>query len=213
MMLVDTALKAAKHEASPIRVGIVGAGFMSQGLTNQIVNSMPGMRMVAVSNRKLERALDVFRYAGFEECAAVETRSRSSTPPSRAGRAGGDRGCAASRALRACRRARRVTGSVEFGAHVVLEAFKHGKDVVLMNAEIDATIGPILQVYAAQVRRDPVGLRRRRARRADESVPLGQGAWADPRASSATSRACRIPIAIRRPRRASPSDGARTRRW
>jgi predicted homoserine dehydrogenase-like protein len=41
-----------------------------------------------------------------------------------------------------------VTGSVEFGAHVVLEAFKHGKDVVLMNAEIDATIGPILQVYA-----------------------------------------------------------------
>ena len=41
-----------------------------------------------------------------------------------------------------------MTGSVEFGAHVVLEAFKHGKDVVLMNAEIDATIGPILQVYA-----------------------------------------------------------------
>ena len=41
-----------------------------------------------------------------------------------------------------------ATGSVEFGAHVVLEAFKHGKDVVLMNAEIDATIGPILQVYA-----------------------------------------------------------------
>ena len=41
-----------------------------------------------------------------------------------------------------------TTGSVEFGARVVLEAFKHGKDVVLMNAEIDATIGPILQVYA-----------------------------------------------------------------
>jgi predicted homoserine dehydrogenase-like protein len=31
-----------------------------------------------------------------------------------------------------------------------MEAFKHGKDVVLMNAEIDATIGPILQVYAAR---------------------------------------------------------------
>ena len=41
-----------------------------------------------------------------------------------------------------------VTGSVEFGAHVILEAFKYGKQVVLMNAEIDATIGPILQVYA-----------------------------------------------------------------
>ena len=41
-----------------------------------------------------------------------------------------------------------TTGSVEFGARIVLEAFKHRKDVVLMNAEIDATIGPILQVYA-----------------------------------------------------------------
>ena len=41
-----------------------------------------------------------------------------------------------------------VTGSVEFGARVILEAFRHGKDVVLMNAEVDATIGPILQVYA-----------------------------------------------------------------
>jgi predicted homoserine dehydrogenase-like protein len=41
-----------------------------------------------------------------------------------------------------------VTGSVEFGARVALEAFRHGKDVVLMNAELDATIGPILQTYA-----------------------------------------------------------------
>ena len=41
-----------------------------------------------------------------------------------------------------------VTGDVEYGAHVVLEAFAHGKDVVLMNAEIDATVGPILQSYA-----------------------------------------------------------------
>jgi predicted homoserine dehydrogenase-like protein len=30
----------------------------------------------------------------------------------------------------------------------VLEAVKHRKDVVLMNAELDATIGPILQTYA-----------------------------------------------------------------
>ena len=43
-----------------------------------------------------------------------------------------------------------TTGSVEFGARVCLEAFKHRKDVVLLNAEIDATIGPILQTYAAK---------------------------------------------------------------
>ena len=41
-----------------------------------------------------------------------------------------------------------VTGSVDFGSRVALEAFEHGKHVIAMNAEIDATIGPILHVYA-----------------------------------------------------------------
>ena len=31
---------------------------------------------------------------------------------------------------------------------MVLDAFEHGKHVILMNAELDATIGPILQIYA-----------------------------------------------------------------
>ena len=64
------------------------------------------------------------------------------------GRTGGDRGSVPDRRSRADRRLVDVTGSVEFGARVILEAFKHGKPVVLMNAEVDATIGPILQVYA-----------------------------------------------------------------
>jgi predicted homoserine dehydrogenase-like protein len=41
-----------------------------------------------------------------------------------------------------------VTGSVDFGANVFMEAFANGKHVVMMNAEVDATIGPILQTYA-----------------------------------------------------------------
>ena len=75
-----------------------------------------------------------------------------------------------------------VTGDVEYGAPVAARGVRHGKDVVLMNAEIDATIGPILQVYAEQHGVDPVGLRRGRARRADEPLPLGQGPRARARA-------------------------------
>jgi predicted homoserine dehydrogenase-like protein len=41
-----------------------------------------------------------------------------------------------------------VTGSVEFGARIALEAFRHGKHFVAMNAELDATLGPILHRYA-----------------------------------------------------------------
>jgi predicted homoserine dehydrogenase-like protein len=41
-----------------------------------------------------------------------------------------------------------ATGEIEFGAQVVLKAMECGKHVVLMNAELDATVGPILKVYA-----------------------------------------------------------------
>ena len=68
-----------------------------------------------------------------------------------------------------------MTGSVEFGARVTLEAFAHGKPVVLMNAELDATIGPILQVYAGKHGVTSLGLRRRRTGRADEPGSVGQG--------------------------------------
>ena len=39
-----------------------------------------------------------------------------------------------------------VTGAIDFGARVALEAFKHKKHVIAMNAELDGTIGPILKV-------------------------------------------------------------------
>ena len=51
MIIVDNALKAREEQGRPIRVAMIGAGFMGQGLTNQIINSIPGMRMVAVYNR------------------------------------------------------------------------------------------------------------------------------------------------------------------
>ncbi|MFT3731425.1 MAG: Gfo/Idh/MocA family oxidoreductase [Hyphomicrobium sp.] len=146
MFLVDSALKRRASEGRPIRVGIVGAGFMCQGLTNQINNSVPGMRVVAISNRKLERAADVFRYAGIDATMADSQRRLDDTIALGLAAATDD-------PMLLCRSPHidvivEATGAVDFGAHVIIEAFKHGKDVVLMNAEVDATIGPILQVYA-----------------------------------------------------------------
>ena len=148
MIIVDAALRALEAAGTPIRVGIVGAGFMAQGLANQVVNSVPGMRLVAVAGRQVERAASVVRYAGVEP---VATDSQASF----------DRAIAAGETaitadpLLLCRSAGvdvlvEATGAVEYAAHVVLEAFAHGTDVVLMNAELDATIGPILQVKARE---------------------------------------------------------------
>ena len=148
MILVDAALQAREAQGQPIRVGIVGAGFMARGLTNQIVNSVPGMRAVAIYNRHLSRATEAFQYAGRDPVVCDTQKAL-------------DEHLSAGRQVvtedpMLLARSEHVdvlvetTGSVEFGARILLEAFRHGKDVVLMNAEIDATIGPILQVYAAQ---------------------------------------------------------------
>jgi len=147
MVIVDTALKAREAEGWPIRVAIIGAGFMGQGVTNHIINTVPGMRMVAAYNRRGQRALDMFTYAGREDTVVATTQGqledaiRSGKP------------VVTEDAFLLTRSEQidvllDVTGSVEFGARVILDAFQNGKDVVLMNAEIDATIGPILQVYA-----------------------------------------------------------------
>jgi predicted homoserine dehydrogenase-like protein len=147
MYLIDAALRKRQAEGRPIRVGIVGAGFMCQGLTNQITNSIPAMRVVAISNRKVNRAVDVFHYSGREDVVIAETQGKLDDAIS----AGVS--VATEDAMLLARSPHidvivEVTGAVEFGARVILEAFRHGKDVVLMNAEVDATIGPILQVYA-----------------------------------------------------------------
>jgi predicted homoserine dehydrogenase-like protein len=149
MILVDSALRALEAKGTPIRVAVVGAGFMCQGLVNQITHSVPGMCVVAISNRRIERAIDVFAYAGFRDIATADNGRQLDDAISLG------RPVATENALLLARSGLvdvivEATGSVEFGAHVILEAFRHGKDVVLLNAEIDATIGPILHVYAAK---------------------------------------------------------------
>ena len=147
MIIVDNALKAREAEGRPIRVGLIGAGFMSQGLANHIVNTMHGMRLVGVYNRRVQRAFDLCQYCGVKETAAPTSQEEVDLAI-REGKT-----VATQDAFHLARSSEvdvlvDVTGSVEFGARVAFEAFKHGKDVVLLNAEIDATIGPILQVYA-----------------------------------------------------------------
>jgi len=147
MILVDTALQQRAAQDRPIRVGLLGAGFMARGLANRIVNGPGGMVLGAVYARRVEKAFDLYEYCGradtieAERQSALEDAIRERRP------------VVTSDAFLLARSEHvdvlvDTTGSVEFGARVILEAFKHGKDVVLLNAEIDATLGPILQVYA-----------------------------------------------------------------
>jgi predicted homoserine dehydrogenase-like protein len=105
------------------------------------------MRLVGVYSRRPQHAFDLCRYAGVSDAASPGTQ----TGIDHAIREG--EVVATGDAFLLARSAEvdvlvDVTGSVEFGARVAVEAFRHRKDVVLLNAEIDATIGPILQLYA-----------------------------------------------------------------
>jgi predicted homoserine dehydrogenase-like protein len=146
MILIDTALQQRADEGRPIRVAIAGAGFMAKGLANRIVNTTAGMVLVGVYARKIERGRELAEYCGAV-CAEVGTQGAFDA-------AAQSDAIAITEDAFLMTRSEHVdvivdtTGSVEFGARMLLDAFKHGKDVVLMNAEIDATIGPILQTYA-----------------------------------------------------------------
>ena len=148
MIIVDTALKARATEGRPIRVGMIGAGFMARGVANQIINSVPGLRLSAIYARRVEQAAGVFTYAD----PALQPVTAATQSAFEAAVSAG-RPVVTDDPLLLCRSTQidaliDVTGAVELGAHVALEAFRHGKHVVLMNAELDATLGPILQTHA-----------------------------------------------------------------
>ena len=72
MIIVDTALAKREAEGRPVTVGMIGAGFMARGIANQIVNSVPGMELVAISNRHLEGSQRAYEEAGVEHTTTVD---------------------------------------------------------------------------------------------------------------------------------------------
>jgi predicted homoserine dehydrogenase-like protein len=143
VIVVDSLLKGRQADGRPIRVALVGAGFMGRGLVNQIVNSVPGMDVVAIVARKPEQGVRAYTEAGLtgvvevDSPAALARAAAAGTPAVTADHLVAIASDAVDVVVD-------VTGAVEFGAHVALACFEHGKHLVLMNAEVDATVGPEL---------------------------------------------------------------------
>ena len=147
MIIVDTALEKRRQKGNPVRVAIIGAGYMGRGIALQIITAFAGLKLVAVSNRTISEAERAYRQAGIDTVSTVETVSRLEDAIERG------QYCITDNALLLCQANNidaviEATGEIEFGAMVTLKAIKHGKHVILMNAELDATVGPILKVYA-----------------------------------------------------------------
>jgi predicted homoserine dehydrogenase-like protein len=147
MIIVDTALKEREALGKPVQVGIIGAGYMGRGMALQIEKSIPGMRVAAIYNRTPEAARFALRQCGIEDA----TLARNTADIESAIERGKYVYC--DDAMMLCRAGNidaivEATGEVEFGAQVTMAAIENGKHIVLMNAEVDAVIGPILKRYA-----------------------------------------------------------------
>jgi predicted homoserine dehydrogenase-like protein len=147
MIIVDTALKQRAAEENPVKVGLVGAGYIGCGITLQIEQYLPGMRVAAIANRTLEHARKAYAEANIDQVATAKRSTQIEAAIAR------NQYVITDDALELCAAdgidvVIEATGHVEFSAHVAMKAIEHGKHIVLMNAELDATVGPILKVYA-----------------------------------------------------------------
>jgi predicted homoserine dehydrogenase-like protein len=146
-MNVDTALRERESAGNPIRVGMVGAGATGRAIALQLGTPVPGIRLAAIANRTPEHAERAFREAGITTWSQVSSAREAEIAIARGLPVLTDdpsvlTTCDAIDILV------EVTGSVEPAARVVLQAFDHGKHVVLVNAELDSFIGPILKEKA-----------------------------------------------------------------
>ena len=147
MILVDTALQRREQEGRPIRVALVGAGFMGRGLVNQIVHSTPGMTVAAIVNRTVAKAERAYAEAGVTGARRVSAVAETEAAIAAGVPVVSDNFAAVVPAgpIDAVVDA---TGAVEYGCHLALSAIENGKHLVLMNAEVDGTVGPLLGLRA-----------------------------------------------------------------
>jgi predicted homoserine dehydrogenase-like protein len=147
MVILDRALQKREDAGKPIRVGLIGAGFMGRAIARQICTPLVGMRLAAIANRHVDGAQRAWSEAGESNAVTVKTQ-RELDAAIAAGRP-----VAVDDSALLCHSAQidvliEVTGHVESSAHTVLEAIAGRKHIVLMNAELDATVGPILKKRA-----------------------------------------------------------------
>lgn len=145
--MIDTALQKREESGRPIRVGIIGAGAAGRAIALQLATPPPGIRLAAIVNRTPEHGERAFREAGVTEWRRPDSARDAQTAIDRGIPILTDdpsmvtHGDAIDVLIEG-------TGTIEYAAGVVLAGLDHGKHVVLVNAELDSLLGPILKARA-----------------------------------------------------------------
>jgi predicted homoserine dehydrogenase-like protein len=143
-------LRALEHRAetgNPIRVGLVGAGYAGRGFAARILRRAPGIELVAVANRTIAQAERAYREGGVDSPAHVSSGAELDVAIRNHRPAITDDPTVLTEA-QGIEAIVEATGEVEFGAGVAVGAIDGGKHLILINAELDSMLGPVLKTRA-----------------------------------------------------------------
>lgn len=148
MFTVDTALAERHATGNPVRVGLVGGGFMARGIAFQVERHLEGMTIAAIANRTLSHAVEAFRDAGVEDPVEVHTPEEADGHL-RAGRRVVTTDPSVLAGAAAIEGVIDATIDIEYSTRVAMAAIGGRKSVVTLNAGTDATVGSLLESRAS----------------------------------------------------------------
>jgi predicted homoserine dehydrogenase-like protein len=147
VIIVDTAIARRLAEDKPVRVAMIGAGYSAKHICSQIQNSFPVIHLAVIANRTPQHAQQVYEIAGVDSVEHISTAAELTRVIAGHKYAITDD----PNAIFECEQIDAVietTGEVEYGAWAALESIKAGKHTIVLNCEMDATVGPLLKTYA-----------------------------------------------------------------
>jgi predicted homoserine dehydrogenase-like protein len=148
-LAIYNALADREATGKPIRVGMIGAGATGRAIALQLGTPVRGMRLVGISNRTPGHAERAYREARFSEWKSASTAAAAAASISRGVPVLTDDPAV----LLDCGDIDviiEVTGTVDFATRVVLDAVRQTKPVILVNAELDSLLGPLLSKKARE---------------------------------------------------------------
>ena len=147
MIIVDKFLAQRESDGTPIRLAVTGAGFINRGMTNRVLNHTKGMDISVIVNRTAENALRCYAEAGVEDPVEVNTVAEL-TAAIEAGRPAYTSDYTVATGCELIDVMVEGTGTIHYAAPIVEAAIQGGQHVVMLNAELDGVIGPILHKQA-----------------------------------------------------------------
>ena len=146
MIILDKALEERERIGKPVQIAVIGAGYMARGILAHILDGPPGIRLAAVCSRRPDAAAKLLGSLAVEPVAADSAESLEQAVA--AGKTALTQDPTVVCAADSIDVVIETTGEIEYGAKICLNAIERGKHLVLVNAELDCTVGPILASYA-----------------------------------------------------------------